>query len=78
MTVYFCRPNCQHLDNWRRCKVHMAPWWIRWLLPKGRPPCVLDQQRVFRLQDEEFGCADQRPYPRPAPPQSSSGARRAP
>lgn len=73
--VYFMRPNCEHLDNWRRCRIHTAPWWIRWFYPQGRPPCLLDQQQHLLLPDEEPGCPDQLPYPRPpAPPASQSGA----
>lgn len=72
--VYFCKQNCQHLDNWNRCKVHTLPWWIRWFHPQGRPPCILDLQRNFMFQDETPGCPDQKPYPRPAPPRSGSGA----
>jgi hypothetical protein len=71
--AYFGRQNCQHLDNWNHCKVHAMPWWIRWLHPKGRPPCILDLQRDFLLQDEVPGCPDQKPYPRPSAPKSGSG-----
>lgn len=70
--VYFARPNCQHLDNWRRCRIHTLPWWVRWLAPLGRPTCVLDQQRYMPAQDEEEGCPDQKPFPRPDPPKGWS------
>ena len=59
------RINCVHADNWNHCKIHTAPWWIRWLLPKGRPKCVLLYDR--QLQDPE-GCPDQKTHPHPALP----------
>lgn len=65
--VWTGRTNCQHLDNYRRCRVHTAPVWIRWLLPKGRPPCVYHAYGD-EPQDGEVTCPDQMPYPRPDPP----------
>jgi hypothetical protein len=63
------RTNCQHLDNWDRCRVHTVPWWIRWLMPKGRPPCVFHSMAARReLQDGRVECRDQLGLPRPAPP----------
>lgn len=65
------RPNCRHLDNYRRCRVHpLLPWWIRWLAPGGRPICLLDREPP---QDGEATCPDQRPRPRPAPPAPMKG-----
>lgn len=55
-----------HLDNWRRCRVHTLPRWIRWLHPKGRPPCVYEYD--YTPQDGEVICAEQEPYPMPPPP----------
>lgn len=59
-------PSCQHRDNYDRCRVHSAPWIVRWLMPKGRPLCVF----AYRIepQDGEIKCAEQLPYPRPATP----------
>jgi hypothetical protein len=55
--------DCQHLDNYRRCRVHKAPWLVRWLLPKGRPLCV------FELDEQDpVICNEQLPHPRPRPP----------
>lgn len=62
------RPNCVHLDNFRRCRVHTMPAWIRWFIPKVRPACILDGQLP---QDGELTCPDQKPRPRPAPPSPS-------
>src|SRR5688572_14308751 len=66
--VYFVRPNCKNLDNWRRCRVHKLQWWSAWLHPKGRPPCVIDVQRMNPSQDGDDGCPDQVPFARPGPP----------
>ncbi len=73
LMIYRPAANCQHLDNWRRCRVHTAPWWIRWLYPKGRPPCVFDQMAD---QDGEITCAEQKPFPRPAPPSDWDGIKK--
>jgi hypothetical protein len=63
------RPNCQHLDNYRRCRIHPATsWWDR--LFRLRPRCVLDG--VMPPIDGGWTCMDQKPYPRPAPPQGQS------
>lgn len=69
--VYRPMINCIHRDNWNRCKVHVAPWWLRWLLPKGRPACVFSMP--YTPQDGKVECAEQEEYhghyPRsPAPP----------
>lgn len=61
--VHLAPPNCQHLDNWRRCRVHKLPWWQRWLVPGGRPPCILDVARYRPPQDGEVTCPDQKPRP---------------
>jgi len=74
--VHFGRQNCEHYDNWRRCRVHTLPWWVRWLHPKGRPPCVLDMQRDFPAQDGDEGCPDQKPLPRPPRPLPSQPFRK--
>ena len=65
------KPNCQHLDNYRQCRVHSAPRWLSWLFPNMRPACILD--RGFPPRDGKLTCPDQEPCPRPAPPQSQSG-----
>jgi hypothetical protein len=62
---YRAAANCQHLDNWRRCRVHTASPLIRWLMPGGRPPCVFDMEEP---QDGRIVCEEQAPYPRPAGP----------
>lgn len=56
---------CAHMDNFGRCRVHTAPRWIRWLLPKGRPPCIF---RSFtpQPQDGALECPDQL-WPEAAP-----------
>lgn len=59
-------PNCQHADNWGRCRVHTLPRWIRWAAPKGRPKCILLTEDL--PQDGAVTCPDKLPYPRPAPP----------
>lgn len=64
--VHVARPNCQNLDNWGRCRVHTVSRWIRWLLPKGRPPCVF--LTVHEQQDGRLACAEQLEYPRPSTP----------
>ena len=64
------RANCQHLDNYRRCRVHPAPWWLRWLLPATRPACVLDGPAP---RDGARTCIDQVPRRRPAPPATWRG-----
>ena len=61
------RPNCQNLDNYRRCRVHLLPWWLRWLAPSGRETCILDGPIP---QDGKLECPDQVEWPRPAPPKS--------
>lgn len=40
-------PPCQHIDNWSRCKLHTAPRWRRWLLPKDGE--LLDQCGDFKV-----------------------------
>jgi hypothetical protein len=59
-------PNCQHLDNYRHCRVHKMPWVIRIVFPNARPSCIID--RDFPPRDNEWICGDQLPYPRPASP----------
>jgi hypothetical protein len=61
------RTSCQHLDNFNRCRIHMAPRWIRWLMPKGRLPCIFHSW-VPEPQDGGIICPDQIAFPRPAPP----------
>jgi len=63
---YMAKPNCIHIDNWRRCKVHKAHWSIRWMLPKGRPACVLDYPII--PQDGRVECAEFSERARPRPP----------
>lgn len=59
------RPNCEHLDNYRRCRVlHGQGIILRFL--GLRPFCVLD--RGYPPRDGEWTCSDQKPRPRPAPP----------
>jgi hypothetical protein len=57
--------NCQHLDNYRRCRVHRAPAPLRWLMPKGRPLCVFEMPEP---QDGKITCAEQVEHPRPTTP----------
>lgn len=59
-------PNCQHLDNYRACRVHRPHWLIAWLFPDARPGCILDRELPPR--DGKWTCPDQKPYPRPATP----------
>jgi hypothetical protein len=67
-------PNCQHLDNWRRCKIHKPlPWWLAWLAGTKRPPCILDLWPAMEPQDDDLQCPDQLRWPRPAPPKSQRG-----
>ena len=73
--VWLMRPNCQHLDNHRRCRIHAAPRWVTFFFPNFRPACILDNP--FPPADCEWVCKDQLPHPRPAPPQSSSGVMKA-
>lgn len=74
--IYIGRTNCQHLDNWRHCRVHTLPWWVRWIAPKGRPACVFEVG--YNPQDGVVTCPDQLPYPRPPPPQSGSSVKPPP
>jgi hypothetical protein len=75
--VYFGRPNCEHLDNYFRCKVHRGGFLTRWLSPPGggigRPPCIVDRNQNMEPQDGELTCPDQKERPRPPPPRSQSG-----
>jgi hypothetical protein len=70
--VYRPLIQCIHRDNFNRCRVHKAPWWARWLLPKGRPLCVFAVDA--RPQDGEVTCAEQyvghvpRAHGKPPPP----------
>jgi hypothetical protein len=59
-------PNCQHLDNWRGCRVHRPHWLIAAFFPSARPRCILD--RDDQPRDGVWTCSDQAPYPRPAGP----------
>lgn len=59
-------PNCQHLDNYRNCRVHDPHWLIGLLVPNARPGCILDRELPPR--DCEWTCPDQKPWPRPAGP----------
>ena len=52
------RPNCQHLDNHRNCRVHRPYWIVTALIPNYRPPCILD--RAYPPRDGEWTCADQK------------------
>jgi len=73
MMVMIPPPDCEHLDNWRCCKLpshQIAP--LRWL--GIRPRCILD--RVDRPRDGEWFCADQLPRPRPRPPMTGSGVKK--
>jgi hypothetical protein len=71
------RQNCQHYDLNRRCRIHLLPWWLRWLpIPGGRETCILD--RVPLMDASELSCPDQKPWPRPDPPRSQSGVRAPP
>ena len=62
--VYFARYNCQHLDNYRNCRVHKRPWLLRWF---GRPACYMQEPRV-EPQDGELSCPDELPWPSPKRP----------
>lgn len=66
--VWSPRVNCKHIDNFRRCKIHTAHWLVRWMMPKGRPPCILEEAKFVTLQDGELTCPDFDPYPMPRPP----------
>lgn len=58
-------PNCQHLDNFRACRIFHDQ--LRILKFFGvRPACVLDNPSPPR--DGDWTCDDQKPYPRPAGP----------
>ena len=60
------RQNCEHYDQNRRCRIHLLPWWLRWLpIPGGRETCILDRAPLL---DETLRCPDQKQRPRPAPP----------
>jgi hypothetical protein len=59
-------PNCQHLDNYRCCRVHRPHWLVAALFPKLRPGCILDRELPPR--DGQWTCPDQTPLPRPAGP----------
>lgn len=58
-------PNCQHLDNYRSCRILHGQGLIGRLLGM-RPGCILD--RGFPPRDGQWTCADQKPHPRPAAP----------
>ncbi|WP_316978028.1 hypothetical protein [Shumkonia mesophila] len=66
--------DCIHLDGLGLCRIHKAPWWLRWLAPKGRQRCIEEVRRDFILQDAgDFPpCADRTPDTRrpvgPPPP----------
>jgi len=60
------RPNCQHLDNYRDCRVHRPHWLIAALFPNMRPSCILDRDMPPR--DGEWICLDQKPHPPQRPP----------
>lgn len=57
--------NCEHKDNWDRCRIKKAHWLVRWLLPKGRPLCVLVLPSYPQDPGEEVRCAEQKERPRP-------------
>lgn len=63
---YRAHADCIHIDNWRRCKVHQVHWLVRWMLPKGRPPCVFEYD--FTPQDGDVVCAEQVHTGRGRPP----------
>lgn len=69
------KPNCQHLDNYRRCKVHKAHWLVRFIFGDNehvRPSCIID--RPLPPADGVWTCPDQKEWPRPAPPTEGSAA----
>jgi hypothetical protein len=73
---YHGRPNCLHLDNWKRCRIHQPMgWWWSLLAGTDRPPCVLDiWPGELGPRDGQIECRDQKPFPRPAPPRGGSAA----
>jgi hypothetical protein len=65
-------PNCQHLDNWRACRImHGQLTVLKWL--GVRPACVLDNPDPPR--DGDWTCDEQKPFPRPAGPPPMPGKR---
>lgn len=56
------RPDCQHLDNYRTCRILHGQGRIQRALGI-RPRCVLDQE--MPPQDGEWTCDEQKPFPRP-------------
>lgn len=59
-------PNCQHIDNYRRCRIHKPSWLITKFFPSWRPACILDREMPPR--DGEWVCVDQLKNERPATP----------
>lgn len=55
-------PNCQHLDNYRTCRILHGQGRIQRALGI-RPGCVLDQE--MPPQDGEWTCDEQKPFPQP-------------
>ena len=66
--VWIGAPNCAHLDNYRRCRVHKMPWGLRWT--GARPACILD--RPMPPRDGKWTCPDQIAVPRPSGPPPST------
>lgn len=62
---YRAPPNCQHLDNFRQCRVLHGQNRIQHLFGL-RPDCVLDQFEPPR--DGEWTCDEQLPHARPPGP----------
>jgi len=61
-------PNCEHLDNFRNCRVLHGQGAIGRFLG-CRPPCILD--RAIPPRDGEWTCSEQKPRLRPPPPAPS-------
>lgn len=61
--------SCRHRDNFGHCRIHKAPWYARWALPKGRPECTEDVRRYVLVQDDSDlppPCADRAPHAIPS------------
>lgn len=65
-------PNCEHIDNWRCCKLESHRGWLLRSLDL-RPRCIID--RMDAPRDGDWFCPDQKKRPRPRPPMTGSGVR---